>query len=234
MKHKVKKSLTIKQMAAVTTVTLVAMAIFITLQLYHLIQQRKDDYINQLYNTSVQVQKPLTEALLRSDLADAKQQLMALRANGILGRAIVLSTEKVQVINLDFATHRPIPALAQSLLGIPVQIDVPLYAYGVSQLNSPPLGYLVLQVDANRVYRFGLNVFALMLTSYLLLALVLVIAISWCINRIIVHPLRNISQVLNANDTVELLNCPDNHSDDEIGSLVKGYNHQINKNKHQQ
>ncbi|MCP5821271.1 HAMP domain-containing protein, partial [Klebsiella pneumoniae] len=64
MRVKVRKSLTIKQMSVVAAVTLVTIALFMTLLLSHLIQQRKDDYINQLYNSSVQVRKPLADALL--------------------------------------------------------------------------------------------------------------------------------------------------------------------------
>ena len=100
MRVKVRKSLTIKQMSVVAAVTLVTIALFMTLLLSHLIQQRKDDYINQLYNSSVQVRKPLADALLGSDLNAIKSTLITLRASGILGRAIVMTPENVQVISL--------------------------------------------------------------------------------------------------------------------------------------
>ncbi|HGY3148680.1 TPA: HAMP domain-containing protein [Morganella morganii] len=231
MRVKVRKSLTIKQMSVVAAVTLVTIALFMTLLLSHLIQQRKDDYINQLYNSSVQVRKPLADALLGSDLNAIKSTLMTLRASGILGRAIVMTPENVQVISLDFATHRPIPGTAKMIFGIPVEIKVPLYAYGVAHTGKPPQGYLILQVDDNRIYRFAMNIVALMVTSYLLLALVLVIAISWCINRLIVRPLRKMARELNSDETAEQLSCSAYHADDELGLLAKGYRNQLNKHK---
>ncbi len=122
MRVKVRKSLTIKQMSVVAAVTLVTIALFMTLLLSHLIQQRKDDYINQLYNSSVQVRKPLADALLGSDLNAIKSTLITLRASGILGRAIVMTPENVQVISLDFATHRPIPGTAKMIFGIRLRL----------------------------------------------------------------------------------------------------------------
>lgn len=231
MRVKVKKSLTIKQMSVVAVVTLVTVALFITLQLSHLIQQRKDDYTNQLFNSSVQVRKPLADALLGSNLNEIKSILITLRASGILGRAIVMTPDNIQVISLDFATYRPIPAAAKMIFGIPVEIRVPLYAYGVAHVAKPPQGYLILQVDDNRIYRFAMNTLALMVTSYLLLALVLVIAISWCINRLMVRPLRNMACELNSAEPADMLSCSPYHEDDEIGLLVKGYQNQLNKHK---
>ncbi|MDX7998434.1 HAMP domain-containing protein [Xenorhabdus sp. Reich] len=231
MKLRVKRSLTIKQMAAVTGVTLVTIAIFITIQLSHLLQQRKDDYISQLNNAAVQIQTPLTEALLSSDLNRAKTLLIGLKTSGILGRADIVLPDNVRVMSLDFATHRPIPELAKQLFGIPVEVTIPLYIYDVSPKNAESQGHLILQVDSNRVYRFALNTLALMLTTYLLLALILTVSISWCVNRIIIHPLRNIAQKLNEEQPQIPISCPKRHQDDELGLLVKGYNRQVNKQK---
>ncbi|KMW72612.1 membrane protein [Photorhabdus luminescens subsp. luminescens] len=231
MKLRVKRSLTIKQMAAVTGVTLVTIAIFITIQLCHFIQQRKDDYISQLNNAAVQVQAPLTEALLNSDLSKAKELLIGLRTVGILGRADVVLPEDIRVIRLSFATHRPIPELAKRVFGIPVEVSIPLHVYGSVSTDAKPLGHLILQVDSNRVYRFAINTLALMLTTYLLLALILTVSISWCINRIIVHPLRDIARDLNNDQPSEPMACPKYHQDDELGLLIRGYNRQFNKHK---
>ncbi|WP_340616361.1 HAMP domain-containing protein [Xenorhabdus entomophaga] len=234
MKLRVKRSLTIKQMAAVTGVTLVTIAIFITIQLSHLLQQRKDDYISQLNNAAVHIQTPLAEALLSSDLNKAKALLIGLKTSGILGRADVVLPNNVRVMSLDFATHRPIPELAKQVFGIPVEVNIPLYVYGVSPKTAEPQGHLILQVDSNRVYRFALNTLALMLTTYLLLALILTVAISWCVNRIIIHPLRYIARELNEEQPPEPMSCPKSHQDDELGLLVKGYNRQVNKQKRHQ
>ncbi len=66
------------------------------------------------------------------------------------------------------------------------------------------------------------------MTIYLLLSLILTVAISWCINRLILHPLRNIARELNAIPAQELvghqLALPRLHQDDEIGMLVRSYN----------
>ncbi|AOM41960.1 HAMP domain-containing protein [Xenorhabdus hominickii] len=231
MKLRVKRSLTIKQMAAVTGVTLVTIAIFITIQLSHLLQQRKDDYISQLNNAAVQIQTPLAEALLSSDLNKAKALLIGLKTSGILGRADVVLPDNGRIMSLNFATHRPIPELAERFFGIPVEVHIPLYVYGASPRSSESQGTLILQVDSNRVYRFALSTLALMLTTYLLLALILTVSISWCVNRIIIHPLRNIALKLNEEHPPEPMPCPKSHQDDELGLLVKGYNRQSNKQK---
>lgn len=106
MKPHLKHSLTIKQMAAVAGVTLVTIAIFISIQLIYLIDQRREDYQNQLFNAGVSIQQPLADALLRSDLNDAKKQIIGLKATGILGKAIVMQPENIQVMSLDFAPKR--------------------------------------------------------------------------------------------------------------------------------
>ncbi|WP_047680659.1 MULTISPECIES: hypothetical protein [Xenorhabdus] len=231
MKLRVKRSLTIKQMAAVTGVTLVTLAIFITIQLSHLLQQRKDDYINQLNNAAVQIQAPLTDALLRSDLNKAKTLLIGLKTSGILGRAELISQNNSRIMSLDFATHRPIPELAKRVFGIPVELNIPLHVYGISSKDIASQGHLILQVDSNRVYRFALNTLALMLTTYLLLALILTVSISWCVNRIVIHPLRDIARELNEEHVPAPMPCPKNHQDDELGLLMKGYNRQVSKQK---
>ncbi|MDC9590559.1 HAMP domain-containing protein [Xenorhabdus sp. XENO-10] len=229
MKSRVKRSLTIKQMAAVTGVTLVTVAIFITIQLFHLLQQYKDDYTNQLNNAATQIKAPLAEALLSSDLNKAKTLLLGLKTSGILGRADVLLPDNVPVMSLDFATHRPIPELAKKVFGIPVEVNIPLYIYSASPKAAKPQGQLILQVDSNRVYRFAMNTLAFMLTTYLLLALILTVSISWCVNRIIIRPLRNIARELNEEQPPVPMFCPKIHQDDELGLLLKGYNRQVNK-----
>lgn len=88
-----------------------------------------------------------------------------------------------------------------------------------------------MQADTNRFYRFASNTVALMLTTYLLMGLILTVAISWCINRIVVKPLRQIAVTLNKDSQVSALSCPKSHCDDEIGLLVKGYNHQKSDQK---
>lgn len=122
MKPHLKHSLTIKQMAAVAGVTLVTIAIFISIQLVYLIDQRREDYQNQLFNAGVSIQQPLADALLRSDLNNAKQQIVALKATGILGKAIVMQPENVQVMNLDFAPKKKFLNFQVGFLVFPLKL----------------------------------------------------------------------------------------------------------------
>lgn len=232
MKPHLKRSLTIKQMAAVAGVTLVTIAIFISIQLVYLIDQRRDDYQNQLFNAGVSIQQPLANALLRSDLNEAKQLIVGLKTTGILGKAIVMQPENTQVLNLDFAPKKPVSDFSQWLFGIPVEVSIPLQPLGITATDDKSYtGHLILQADTNRFYRFASNTVALMLTTYLLMGLTLTVAISWCINRIVIKPLRKIAVTLNQDNQVSALSCTESHRDDEIGLLVKGYNHQKSDQK---
>lgn len=78
------------------------------------------------------------------------------------------------------------------------------------------------------MYKFVMSTLSTLVTIYLLLSLILTVAISWCINRLILHPLRNIARELNAIPAQELvghqLALPRLHQDDEIGMLVRSYN----------
>ncbi len=232
MKPHLKRSLTIKQMAAVAGVTLVTIAIFISIQLVYLIDQRREDYQNQLFNAAVSIQQPLADALLRSDLNDAKQLIISLKTTGILGKAIVTQPENVQVMNLDFAPKKSVSQFSRWLFGIPVEVTIPLQPLGITSADDKAYtSHLILQADTNRFYRFASNTVALMLTTYLLMGLILTIAISWCINRIMVKPLRHIAVTLNKSNQVSMLSCPESHRDDEIGLLIKGYNQQKSDQK---
>ena len=119
------------------------------------------------------------------------------------------------------------PRFIARVFELPVQITVPLYS--VESAASPkPLAYLVLQADSSRVYQFILSTISTMLTTYLLLALILSVAISWCINRLIVHPLRDIAGTLQDLPPQDILThklpMPPLHQDDEIGMLIRSYN----------
>ena len=228
MNTRVQRSLTFKSMVVFFVITLLFLALFLSIQFTYLLEQRKQDYLNQLSNAVVQVQKPLTDSLLSSDLNEAKRLLVSLKTSGIMGKAIV-TVDNATVMNLSFATPKPIPEWSLPLIGIPVEMTVPLYAYGTVAPQAKPQGYLTLQVDSNRVYRFALNTFALLTTTYLLLALIISIAMTWCVSRMIVRPLRKMAGELQANQYVDHLEVSQYHQDDEIGLLAKGYNRQIKR-----
>lgn len=228
MNTRVQRSLTLKSMITFFVIALLFFALFLAIQFTYLLEQRKQDYLNQLNNAVVQIQKPLTDSLLSSDLNEAKRLLVSLKTSGILGKAIV-TVDDATVMNLSFATPRPIPEWAVYFVGIPVEMTVPLYAYGNVALQAKPQGYLTLQVDSNRVYRFALNTLALMTTTYLLLVLIIAIAMTWCVSRMIVRPLRKIALELQTTPEVKHLSVSNYHQDDELGLLAKGYNRQIKR-----
>ncbi|WP_157799720.1 HAMP domain-containing protein, partial [Bacillus subtilis] len=82
--------------------------------------------------------------------------------------------------------------------------------------------------NSTRVYQFILSTLSTMIITYLLLALILSVAISWCINRLVVHPLRNLSRELQELPPQSILthklSLPQSHRDDEIGMLIRSYN----------
>ncbi|MDD9339433.1 MAG: HAMP domain-containing protein [Providencia heimbachae] len=229
MNTRVQRSLTLKSMIVFFAITLLFLALFLAIQFSYLLDQRKQDYLDQLSNAVVQIQKPLTGSLLSSDLNEVKKLLISLKTSGIMGKAII-TVDNATVMNLSFATPRPIPEWAVKFVDIPVEMTVPLYAYGNVAPLAKPQGYLTLQVDSNRVYRFALNTLAIMTTTYLLLVLIIAIAMTWCVSRMIIRPLRKIAIELQTNHDVKSLTVSDYHQDDELGLLAKGYNRQI-KNK---
>lgn len=98
-------------------------------------------------------------------------------------------------------------------------------------MQAKPQGYLTLQVDPNRVYRFALNTLALMTTTYLLLVLIIAIGMTWCVSRMIIRPLRKIAIELQTNSEVNQIVVSEYHRDDELGLLAKGYNRQRKQQK---
>lgn len=223
---RVSRSLTIKQMATVSGVAVVTICIFIVIQLFHFVQQRRIDYAQQMENVAHTVRQPLSEAVLKADIPQAEFILNSLRPAGILARAEVMLPNGLQALHTDFEPERPVPHFIATLFELPVQITVPLYS--VEPANPKPLALLVLQADSWRVYQFILSAVSTMVTTFILLALILSVAISWCINRLIVRPLRKIAQDLEALSPEALIKhqlaLPRYHRNDEIGMLIRNYN----------
>lgn len=109
---------------------------------------------------------------------------------GILSRADIVLPNEFQALHANFPPERPVPTLIARLFELPIQISVPLYSLERVPANQQPLAYLVLQADSFRMYQFILSILSTMLSTYLLLALILSVAITWCMNRLMVHPLR--------------------------------------------
>ena len=147
---------------------------------------------------------------------------------GILSRADIVLPNEFQALHANFPPERPVPTLIARLFELPIQISVPLYSLERVPANQQPLAYLVLQADSFRMYQFILSILSTMLSTYLLLALILSVAITWCMNRLMVHPLRAMAKELENISQDEApyhqLMLPALHQDDELGLLVRNYN----------
>lgn len=223
---RVSRSLTIKQMATICSVAVVTICIFIVIQLFHFVQQRRIDYAQQMENMAHTVRQPLSQAVLKADIPQAKFILNSLRPAGILARAEVMLPNGLQALHTDFEPANPVPHFIARLFELPVQITVPLYS--VEPTDPKPLALLALQADSWRVYQFILSAVSTMVTIYLLLALILSVSISWCINRLMVRPLRTIAAELQdlspQHGIGHQLPLPKYHRNDEIGMLIRNYN----------
>ncbi|QII40719.1 biofilm formation regulator HmsP [Rouxiella badensis] len=225
---RVRRSLTIKQMAAVSGVALVTICFFIAIQLFHFVEQRRDDYAQQLENIGHSVVRPLSQSVLNVDLKETQHILNTLRPVGILNRAEVVLPNRIPTLSTHFPEGRPVPDWVMASFDLPIKVSVPLYSPAVNPTTSQPIAYLVLQADPYRMYQFFVSALSTLLTTYLLLALVLSIAISWCINRLIIHPLRSIARELESLPESEVhyhqLAARPRHRDDELGILIRSYN----------
>lgn len=225
---RVRRSLTIKQMATVSGVALVTICIFIVIQLFHFVQQRKDDYAQQLESIGRPVSQPLANAVLRMDASETQRLLNTLLPVGDLVHAAIVLPNQFQILNANFPAERPIPLFIARLFDLPVQISMPLYSLERRPADPQPLAYLVLRADPYRMYQFILRTLSTMLSIYLLLALILSVAISWCMNRLLVYPLRAMVRELEDLSQEEIhyhqLMMPAQHQDDELGLLVRNYN----------
>ncbi|WP_234095365.1 biofilm formation regulator HmsP [Enterobacter hormaechei] len=224
---RVSRSLTIKQMAMVSAVTMLFVFIFCVILLFHSVQQNRYNTASQLESIARSVREPLSASILKGDIPEAESILKRIQPAGIVSRADVVLPNQFQALQMSFIPERPVPMMVMRLFELPVQISLPLYSLE-RPANPQPLAYLVLQADSYRMYKFVMSWVATLVTTYLLLTLMLSVALTWCINRLIVHPLRRIARELNDLSPQEhmghQLPLPRLHHDDEIGMLVRSYN----------
>ena len=224
---RVRRSLTIKQMAMVSTVAVAFIFVFIVIQLFYFVQQNRNDTVIRMENMADSVRIPLAQAVLKADIPQAEEVLSTLKPAGILSRIDVVLPNQFQALGVSFSPQAKIPKLINRLFALPVQVSQPLYALGQPG-NSQPLAYLVLQADSLHLYRFIISTLSILLTTYLLLALILTVSISWFINRLVIHPIRKITHELDNLSSRGIgphqLQIPESHQDDEIGMLVRSYN----------
>lgn len=211
----------------VSAVSVFFLFIFSVVLLFHFVQSHRYHTAMQMESIARSVRQPLSAAILKANIPEAEAILREIKPAGVISRADVVLPNQFQALRMRFTPERPIPVTLARVFELPVQISLPLYSLE-RPANPQPLAYLVLQADSWRMYRFIINAISTLLTTFLLLALILSVAITWCINRLILHPLRDITRTLNALEAHELahhqLAIPRLHKDDEIGMLVRTYN----------
>lgn len=224
---RVSRSLTIKQMASVFAVAMVFIFIFCLILLFHFVQQNRYNTAMQLESIARSVRGPLSEAILKADIPEAEAIIKEIKPAGVVLRADVVLPNQFQALRVRFIPERPVPMMIARVFELPIQISLPVYSLQ-RPVNPQPLAYLVLEADSYRVYKFLMSTLSTLVTAYLLLTLIITVAITWSINRLIVHPLRKIARELNEvqmQDQVgHQLTLPRHHHDDEIGNLVRSYN----------
>jgi EAL domain-containing protein (putative c-di-GMP-specific phosphodiesterase class I)/GGDEF domain-containing protein len=214
-------------MAMVAAVVMVFVFLFCTVLLFHLVQQNRYNTATQLESIARSVREPLSASILKADIPGAEEILASIKPAGVVQRADVVLPNQFQALRMSFIPERPVPVMVTRLFELPVQISLPLYSLE-RPANPQPLAYLVLQADSFRMYKFVMSTLSTLVTIYLLLSLMLTVAISWCVNRLILHPLRKIARELNNIPQQDLIGhqlaLPRLHHDDEIGLLVRSYN----------
>ena len=201
--------------------------VFCSILLFHFVQQSRYTTATQLESIARSVREPLSAAILKADIPEAEAILSRIQPAGIVSRADVVLPNQFQALRMRFIPERPVPVTITRMFELPVQISLPIYSLE-RPANPQPLAYLVLQADSYRMYKFVMSALATLVTAYLLLVLMLTVAITWCINRLMVRPLRKIARELNDVPQQERLghqlSIPRLHHDDEIGMLVRSYN----------
>lgn len=224
---RVSRSLTIKQMAMVTAVTMVFVFVFCVILLFHAIQQNRYNTATQLESIARSIREPLSAAILKGDIPQAESIIKSIKPAGVVSQADVVLPNQFQALRMNFIPERPVPVMVKRLFEMPVQISLPVYSLQ-RPANPQPLAYLVLQSDSWRMYKFVISWVSTLVTTYLLLTLMLTVALTWCINRLIVHPLRKIARELDTlspqQQVGHQLPVPRLHHDDEIGMLIRNYN----------
>lgn len=224
---RVSRSLTIKQMAMVSIVAMVFIFLFCVILLFHFVQQNRYNTGTQMESIARSVREPLSAAILKGDIADAEAILKRIQPAGVVSRADVVLPNQFQALRMSFIPERPVPVTITRLFELPVQISLPIYSMERPS-NPQPLAYLVLQADSFRMYKFVMSTVSTLVTTYLLLVLIMTVALTWCISRLIIRPLRKIARELNDLSPQDQLGhqlaLPRHHHDDEIGMLVRGYN----------
>jgi len=211
----------------VAGVTMVFAFIFCFILLFHFVQQSRFTTATQLESIARSVREPLSAAILKGDIPEAEAILGRIQPAGVASRADVVLPNQFQALRIRFIPERSVPVMVTRIFELPVQISLPIYSLE-RPANPQPIAYLLLQSDSYRMYQFVMSALATLVTAYLLLVLMLTVALTWCINRLMVRPLRTIAHEINDVSPLDRvghqLALPRLHHDDEIGMLVRSYN----------
>jgi len=214
-------------MAMVSAVCMVFICIFCVILLLHFSQQNRYNTATQLESIARSIREPLSAAILKGDIPQAESIIKSIKPAGVVSQADVVLPNQFQALRMNFIPEHPVPVMMKRLFEMPVQISLPVYSLQ-RPANPQPLAYLVLQSDSWRMYKFVISWISTLVTTYLLLTLMLTVALTWCINRLIVHPLRRIARELDTLSPQQQMGhqlaLPRLHHDDEIGMLVRSYN----------
>jgi diguanylate cyclase (GGDEF)-like protein len=215
-------------MSLVSVVAVVTICLFIAIQMFDFVQQREKDSIIQLENIGYSVAQPLENELWNRQFNDIQRTLDGLIDIGWLSRANVLLKGELIAIHSAREQHGNVPEFFSKMLGLPLTTLIPLYSPDQNMIDPQAIGYLVLEADSYQIYQYSLRKFTTVFVTYLLLALMLSVAISWCLNRLLVYPLRTIAEDLRTQPSDDIqyhqLALPQHHQDDELGMLVRNYN----------
>ena len=106
---RVSRSLTIKQMAMVSAVTMVFVFIFCVILLFHSVQQNRYNTASQLESIARSVRLPLSAAILKGDIPEAETILQRIQPAGIVSRADVVLPNQFQALRMSFIPLNALP-----------------------------------------------------------------------------------------------------------------------------
>lgn len=126
---RVSRSLTIKQMAMVSAVTMLFVFIFCVILLFHSVQQNRYNTASQLESIARSVREPLSASILKGDIPEAESILKRIQPAGIVSRADVVLPNQFRALRMSFIPERSVPMMVMRLFELPVQISLPLYSW---------------------------------------------------------------------------------------------------------
>lgn len=222
----VERSLTTKQVTQVTLVTLATICIFIIIQFSYFIEERRNEYLYQLNSIAQSIEQPISQNVWHMNYGNIQNVLNGLSSMNILTAADVIIPSQYRALHGDFPAHPPVPEWFAKIFRLPVTTIIPLYAPNYKSDNQLPIAQLVLRADPYLMYQFILHAGITFLLTFVSLSLMLAVAISVIMNRLLISPLKSLAMTLSTlpQGMTHQLALPPQHEDDELGMLVRNYN----------